>query len=186
MRDRQWVARKVRALLGGAGTRIAHEISSHKEMAGKILGSKVYRKLAFPEPPCFEAADPVSVSIVIPVFNHCLDSFACLKSIAQHTAGIGYEVIVVDDGSTDETGEMLGQVPGLISLRNDQNTGFVGSCNRGAAMARGEFLVFLNNDTVVTPGWLEAMARTFREMPDAGYVGTNWSIRMAGSRRREA
>ena len=61
------------------------------------------------------------------------------------------------------TPELLKRIPGVVALRNEQSLGFIGSCNRGAAAARGEFLVFLNNDTVVTSGWLEALARTFRE-----------------------
>ena len=52
-----------------------------------------------------------------------------------------------------------------------ENLGFVGSCNAGAAIARGEFVLFLNNDTVVTAGWLEALLRVFDEEPDAGLVG---------------
>ena len=56
-------------------------------------------------------------------------------------------------------------------LRNAENLGFVGSCNAGAALARGEFVLFLNNDTVVTAGWLEALVRVFDEVPDAGLVG---------------
>ncbi len=66
---------------------------------------------------------------------------------------------------------MLEQIAGLVTLRNEQNLGFIGSCNRGAASARGTFLVFLNNDTVVTPGWLEALIRTFRKVPRVGLAG---------------
>ncbi len=84
------------------------------------------------------------------------------------TAGPSYEVIVVDDGSSDETPQMLTQIAGLLTHRNEQNLGFIGSCNRGAATARGTFLVFLNNNTVVTPGWLEALDRTFRTVPRVG------------------
>ena len=63
-------------------------------------------------------------------------------------------------------------MPGLIYLRNESNCGFVRSCNLGAANARGEFLVFLNNDTEVTPGWLRALRETFDFEPEAGLVGS--------------
>ncbi len=113
----------------------------------------------------------MDVSIIIPVFNHWQDTLACLESIAHLTAGSSYEVIVVDDGSSDETAQMLEQIAGLVTLRNEQNLGFVGSCNRGAESARGAFLVFLNNDTMVTPGWLEALIQTFRKVPRVGLAG---------------
>ena len=113
----------------------------------------------------------VDVSIIIPVFNHWRESLACLASIARVTSGPAYEVIVVDDASSDETPALLERILGVVALRNEQNLGFIGSCNRGAAAARGAFLVFLNNDTVVTTGWLEALALTFRNIQGTGYVG---------------
>ncbi len=115
--------------------------------------------------------DRVDISIIIPVFNHCSDTRECLASIAQRTDGPAYEVIVVDDGSTDATPELLGRIEGLVLLHNDVNLGFIGSCNHGAAAARGEFLVFLNNDTLVTAGWLQALRRTFDDIPGTGLAG---------------
>lgn len=111
------------------------------------------------------------VSIVIPVYNKIAYTLACLASLAQHAASTPFEVIVVDDCSSDDTAERLADVDGLTLVRNAQNLGFVGSCNAGAAAARGEYVLFLNNDTVVTPGWLEALLRCFAEQPDAGLVG---------------
>ena len=70
-----------------------------------------------------------------------------------------------------DTPEMLERIEGLVALRNDQNLGFIGSCNRGAAAARGEFLVFLNNDTVVTARLARGARRTFRTMPGTGLAG---------------
>ncbi len=55
--------------------------------------------------------------------------------------------------------------------RNATNLGFIGTCNRGAELALGEIIVFLNNDTIVTPGWLDALLDVFRDHPDAGLVG---------------
>lgn len=111
------------------------------------------------------------VSIVVPVYNKIAYTLACLHSLAEHAGPTPFEVIVVDDGSTDATPERLAGVDGLRLVRNARNLGFVGSCNAGAAVARGEFLLFLNNDTVVTAGWLEALLRCAEEAPDAGLVG---------------
>jgi GT2 family glycosyltransferase/glycosyltransferase involved in cell wall biosynthesis len=112
------------------------------------------------------------VSIVIPVFNKVDYTIACLRSLVEHATGaITFETIVVDDASSDGTAERLAQIDGIRILRNARNLGFVGSCNAGAAEARGEFIVFLNNDTVVTAGWLDRLLHCFDEESDAGLVG---------------
>lgn len=116
------------------------------------------------------AAEP-QVSIVIPVYNKIDYTLACLKSLQVHAGTVSVEVIVVDDCSVDDTPARLADIDGLRTVRNAQNLGFVGSCNAGAAAARGEYVLFLNNDTVVTPGWLESLLRCFAEEPDAGLVG---------------
>lgn len=111
------------------------------------------------------------VSIVIPVHNKWVYTAACLRSLASTDCRVPYEVIVVDDQSSDETSERLQEVEGLISLRNEENLGFIGSCNRGAERASGEFIVMLNNDTQVMDGWLDALLETFERHPDTGMVG---------------
>ena len=112
------------------------------------------------------------VSIVIPVFNKIAYTAACLRSLAEHAEGIALETIIVDDGSSDATSQRLAQIEGIRVHRNAQNLGFVGSCNAGATMAHGEFIVFLNNDTVVTAGWLRALLDCFAQESDAGLVGS--------------
>ena len=84
---------------------------------------------------------------------------------------ISFEVIVVDDCSTDETTATLSNISGIRVIRNPRNEGFLNSCNTGAQAAQGEYLLFLNNDTVVTRGWLVEIARTFGVYPDVGLVG---------------
>ncbi|MET0229481.1 MAG: glycosyltransferase, partial [Rhodanobacteraceae bacterium] len=111
------------------------------------------------------------VSIVMPVYNKIAYTSACLRSISEHAALVPFEVIVVDDCSSDRTAERLADVDGIRAIRNAENLGFVGSCNAGAAAASGELVLFLNNDTVVTAGWLEALVRCLDEAPDAGLVG---------------
>ena len=81
-------------------------------------------------------------------------------------------MIVIDDRSSDRTSRLLAQVPGLLKLRNDRRLGVYGSLNRGVREARGDLLVFLNQDTLVSPGWLGALAQTFCDFPGTGLAGT--------------
>ena len=120
----------------------------------------------------FAVHEQVDVSIIIPVFNQFHFTQACLASLQEHQGTERFEVIVVDDCSTDATAEAVPRLPGAVYLRNETNSGFVASCNRGAQAARGKYLVFLNNDTLVTPGWLAALLDTFAEEPRAGVVGS--------------
>lgn len=113
----------------------------------------------------------VRASIVIPVHGKLDYTLACLRSLAQTRLPADAEVILIDDASPDDTGSVLPAIPGLRYQRNARNLGFVGSCNVGAAMARGEHLVFLNNDTTLTTGWLDALLRTFETHPDTGLAG---------------
>jgi len=120
----------------------------------------------------FPAHKKVEVSIVIPVFNKFQFTHACLASLQTIEERSAFEVIVVDDCSTDETAELVPRMQGVVYLRNEANSGFIFSCNRGAEQARGKYLFFLNNDTIVTPGWLTALLGTFVEDPRAGIVGS--------------
>ena len=112
-----------------------------------------------------------ATSVIIPAFNQLAHTLGCLAAVADSGDALPFEVIVVDDASSDGTATVLPAIPGLVYVRNDQNLGFIGACNRGAALARGRHLVFLNNDTAVQPGWLDALVRTFDDHPDAGLVG---------------
>src|SRR5438477_1992385 len=120
----------------------------------------------------FPAHEKVEVSIIIPVFNQFQFTHACLASLQTIEERSAFEVIVVDDCSTDETAEFVPRMQGVVYLRNETNSGFIFSCNRGAEEARGKYLFFLNNDTIVTPGWLTALLGTFVEDPQAGIVGS--------------
>lgn len=112
------------------------------------------------------------VSVVIPIHGKVAYTLACLRSIARHAPRAAFEVIVVDDASPDESIEQLGKIGGLRLLRNERNLGFVGTCNAGAAAARGKFLLFLNNDTQVTPNWLDGMLDCFGDHEDCGIAGS--------------
>ena len=111
------------------------------------------------------------VSIIIPTYGNLAVTTACLRSIAEHVPLVSYEIIVAEDASGDPDIQRLANVPGLRYLENPENLGFLRSCNRAAALSRGEFVYFLNNDTEVTAGWLDALVSVF-EREDAGLVGS--------------
>jgi GT2 family glycosyltransferase len=100
----------------------------------------------------------------------------CLEAItATVTREAQVEIIVVDDASQDGTVALVRKRQHFESrlklVSNEKNLGFIGACNRGAAAATGDILIFLNNDTLPRPGWLTALLQTFSDYPDAGAVG---------------
>ena len=120
----------------------------------------------------FQVSNTPQVSVIIPVYNNIAHTLHCLKSIAEVGARTPFEVIVVDDCSSDDTQGVLARCQGVRVVKNAKNLGFIGACNAGAAAARGEYVYFLNNDTQVLPGWLDELHATFVEVPEAGFVGS--------------
>lgn len=117
-----------------------------------------------------ELAAPAA-SIVIPVWNRAAYTRACLEGLARTATLDRAEVIVVDNASTDETPELLADWSDRVRvIRNPENLGFARASNQGARAARGEFLIFLNNDTVARPGWLDALLKEAQD-PSVGIVG---------------
>jgi GT2 family glycosyltransferase len=116
--------------------------------------------------------DAPVVSVVIPAYGNLPHTLACLRSVAACPPERPIEVIVVDDASPVDMVVELSKVRGLRVLRNASNLGFVGACNAGAAAARGAFLLFLNNDTQVTPGWLDHLVDFLEAHPVAGIAGS--------------
>jgi GT2 family glycosyltransferase len=119
-------------------------------------------------------ADRPRCSIVVPVYNRASLTQQCLDALFATDSGtVGFEVIVVDDGSTDETPELLARYGDRIrTVRHVANQGFAMACNNGAATASGEYLVFLNNDTVPVAGWLEELVGYADDHPRAAVVGS--------------
>ena len=115
---------------------------------------------------------PPIATVVIPVFNHLDETLRCLHAIATTWfETLPVEIVVVDDASTDRSPEILADLPGIAYLRNHENAGFVRSCNAGARHARGRYLCFLNNDTVVHKGWLDHLVATAERDARIGAVG---------------
>ncbi|MBL8522129.1 MAG: glycosyltransferase, partial [Betaproteobacteria bacterium] len=110
-------------------------------------------------------------SLIIPVYEQHLLTFTCLKSIAETCAGRDIEVIVIDDCSPTPAAQALKVVSGVNFVRNETNLGFLKNCNKAAAMAKGEFVVILNNDLILTGDWLDQMTSVFERFDNTGMVG---------------
>ena len=119
---------------------------------------------------CPPTSPSALTSIIIVTHNQCSYTQACLESVRLRT-DVPYELIVVDNGSTDETVSFLqsSQVEHLIL--NETNRGFPAAVNQGMAIARGEQVLLLNNDTIVTTGWLSRMLDVLAFDPRIGLVG---------------
>ena len=114
---------------------------------------------------------PRPVSIVVPCWNRAEWTLRLLQSLQETLPDGGYELVIVDNGSTDATSKVQPNPDaGVVVVRNEKNLGFAVACNQGAKAASAETLVFCNNDVVAKPGWLPPLLATL-ERPDVGVVG---------------
>lgn len=110
-------------------------------------------------------------SIIIPTYNQREMLLRCIESIEAYTT-MPYEIIVVDNGSTDGTAEELRKRRGALRLSvHPQNLGFARAVNTGLMLAKGTTLAILNNDVLVTEGWLDQLLHCLRKCPNAAVVG---------------
>src|SRR5262249_11893327 len=113
-------------------------------------------------------------SIIVVTFNNFALNLLCLESIIRNTEYPNYEVVVVDNNSTDGTQAYLrhlaAQHPNIHVILNSQNEGFPRANNRGIERSSGEYIILLNNDTIVPPGWLSRLIRHLKD-PSIGMVG---------------
>lgn len=125
-------------------------------------------------PPSMPYSPDPMVSIIIPVYNQFEYTRACLRSISENCSEDSIEVIVADDCSTDQTMGLKKHVENLRVIRNEKNLRFILNCNNAARHARGKYLLFLNNDTIVKKNWLSSLVRLMESDPSIGLAGSKF------------
>ena len=157
------------ALDAAVADRDPARMSARREFAGAHGWAQRYESIET----ALIVATPCT-SIVVVTFNNLALTRLCLESVLRNTTYPNYEVIVVDNASTDGTREYLTGLAAAAShvrvIFNETNEGFAAANNRGADVSRGDHIVLLNNDTVVPPGWLGRLARHLGD-PRIGLVG---------------
>jgi GT2 family glycosyltransferase len=138
------------------------KINSTKAYAGMVTAGQ--RHLAI------NTHDDPDCSVIIPVYKNYTMTLQCLCSIFLAADDTSIEVIIVDDCSPEHLNIPLSRF-GIKVIRNEANLGFVGSCNAGAAAAKGKKIVFLNNDTIVFNNWLKPLS-TLLDKPEVGIAGS--------------
>ena len=132
---------------------------------------------------------PIEISIIIPVYNKWNYTIPCIKSILDQEIKNNFEIIIMDDNSSDLMPKVLNQtINGKFNIikyyKNKSNLGFIKNCNVGSKYASGEFIVFLNNDTLVDKRWLSKLKDTFNLNENIGVVGSK--IMFQNNRLQEA
>jgi len=113
------------------------------------------------------------VSIIIPAYNQAKYTMACIETILTNTKDVTFEIIVMDDKSPDKEAREIGKyLENITFISNEVNLGFLENCNKGAKLAKGEYILFLNNDTNVQPKWLSSLVDLIESDSKIGMVGS--------------
>ncbi len=121
-----------------------------------------------------DAANRLPVSIVIPLYNQLAYTRICLESL-RPTVSADTEIILIDNSSSDGTSEYLSTLSGVSIIRNQENLGFAGACNQGVRTAVGEWIIVMNNDVILTIGWLDGLLE----------AAARWGLQMLSPAIRE-
>jgi GT2 family glycosyltransferase/glycosyltransferase involved in cell wall biosynthesis len=167
--------KKIRALRRGGNSSVKSK--RYQVNFNRFLSDHNYHEQLKPAhektPQLADPSEPPLVSIIIPCFNQYEYTFKCIHSIYHNTESTTpYEIILIDDYSTDKTKEIETQFPDIKVIRNKTNKGFLKNVNQAAQKAKGKYLLLLNNDTIVLKKWLTSMIEVFENFDDVGVVGS--------------
>ena len=118
----------------------------------------------------FPSTTQPTISIILVFYNQAHLSLLCLRSILDN-ADVPYELVIIDNNSTDATAELLDRIEHAEVVRNTDNSGFVKAVNQGAGLCRGEFILLLNNDALLEQGALSVALDVFDRESNVGAVG---------------
>lgn len=159
----------------------------YKQISNSYIKCQKLISVSTPKHIEFKHCIEPKISIIIPVYNQFELTMNCLLSVKNSTDKSTYEIILVDDNSTDKTKEIKQYVKGITVIRNELNQGFLKNCNAAAKIAKGEYLYFLNNDTVLFPNAIAELEQILDQTSDCGIVGSkllypDGKIQSAGSK----
>jgi GT2 family glycosyltransferase len=117
-------------------------------------------------------SDAPLVSVVIPVHNKFQLTLQCLRALQINSDTTPYEIIVIDDASSDWTNSALSNIRGIRVISVRDNLGYLRATNLGISRSRGKFIALLNNDTIPLSGWLDRLVFELESDPDIGIAGS--------------
>ncbi len=137
----------------------------------RLLGSLVRQLRVLSE--TANTPRPVEASVIIPAFNHVEYTIAAVISLLEHNSNTRYEIVIGNDNSSDETEAVFSDLGGVLRcITHAENQGFIRNCNLCAQHAAGNYLVLLNNDTIVVDNWLDEILAPFERFTGVGLVGS--------------
>lgn len=169
------IEKKIRALYRGSNTAV--NTKQYRVNFNSFLSDHNYHEELQPthdkRQQLGDSSDSPQVSIIIPCFNQFEYTLKCINSIYHNTdSTTTYEIIIIDDCSSDKTKEIETQFPDIKVIQNKINKGFLRNVNHAAQKAEGKYLLLLNNDTIVLEKWLSSMIEVFENFDDVGVVGS--------------
>lgn len=161
------------------------KVDEDRNSNGKCIKDVLSMQISGAKNVTFKKYSEPKVSIIILAYNKWQFTYKCLKSVRKNTKGIEYEIIVIDNASSDDTKLLFDKVKNVKYIRNNENRGFAKACNQGAREAKGEYILFLNNDIVAKRGWLVPMIDELDNNENSSMVGSkllfpNGTVQHAG------